>query len=357
MAASGGFWAKGTFFSPVEQMVMGGISKATESYLPAGTIKGDKGVAAWNILDPEGLVVDYLNNPENMPAGVTVSQLQYAMNQAKKDYPDLAASAGYGKKDDVVTAEELTAIQAEIAAGNSATAQVAAQTEETFGGLTKAELEAAGIFLPDKPVDLTPSFTADVDFTKMSNNQAANWGMSEYQQWSNSLSSNEKHAIGRYTTPYYHKVRAQLSEKGYNPDAFPNSEMTKVISGLDTALAKATVKQNMITFRGATGKRYQGLGVGDVIEDTGFTSTSVSKTYAGNWAAGHTFRGPPAFLEVQVKKGQKGAYIGATSSAGNAEYEFLLPRNGSYKVISVSSITFKGKSMPHYVVEMTQAGE
>jgi len=114
-----------------------------------------------------------------------------------------------------------------------------------------------------------------------------------------------------------------------------STKTQKQIDGLDYVCNKRSLDQDIVVFRrddgaglpnageGMTPKQWKGL-EGTVINDAGFTSTSVNHDSAKN------FRGNIMY-EIRVPKSSRGAYI-KTESNFPPEDEFLLGRGYSFRI-------------------------
>jgi hypothetical protein len=375
MAAAGGFWAKGSFFAAAESAILTNIVfPSTGSQAALKEMVQGSGVSP---LAMHKVVDDLLVDPESMFTAEIKSLL------GEEGFAKAAAKAGGltetpAKPQVVIDKAGVSFTDAEVqkladANGLSYDAVLAKlESYKSAGWLAKWKSAAEGDgTLPKpapkpkpepEPVDTAAALAAQAaswkgtDFGDHKNTQATSWGMKMYADWSAGLTAAEKAGLQTYTTTVYKQISKVLRDEGFDASKYPHSQMTKVITGIDSALAKAKAPENVTLYRGANGAMWQGLKPGDSWTDKGFMSTSLSGSYAKKWADDHTFRGAPAIMEVHLKKGQTAAYLGKAGSAGAYEYEMLLPRNATYTVLKTSAITYKGKSMPYYVIEVEQHG-
>jgi len=163
------------------------------------------------------------------------------------------------------------------------------------------------------------------------------------KQW-DSLTPKERRDIVTYTgsfskrlnehvnpTPTYEKIQQPHTKKG----------MDASVKALDKALDKMEVPDNVVAYRAMT-QRVWGLDkydvakpdffeklVGTEFKDKSYGSTSIDKEVAGGF-----MKQGRVMLEINVKKGAKGAYLGQDKERTHhsSESELLLPRNSRYKI-------------------------
>ncbi len=171
---------------------------------------------------------------------------------------------------------------------------------------------------------------------------------------SGSLTQDETRAIEHYTASGYGIVNGFL-RKG-DADLTQVKYAKATIENLDTALAKTSIGQDTVLYRGinatgmaaimggagvpANGKDWRGNPtyafddvkntVGHTFIDKGYSSASFSSSFANNW-------GSSALFEMEVPKETKGLYVEPMSShSGYGEFEYMFPRGTSYTVTGVS---------------------
>ncbi len=147
-----------------------------------------------------------------------------------------------------------------------------------------------------------------------------------YRPWADSLSDNEKDAIRGYQQQTFDQINGTL--RGHRPEDEKTpyyNEQTKLI---DDALASSRVPYNMTAYRGMVDP---GLSPGDVFEDKGFVSTSMSHSIA---AARASQAENGIVARIRVPQGTTGAYVETVTPIDQAE--LLLNRGTRYRVIGKS---------------------
>lgn len=183
------------------------------------------------------------------------------------------------------------------------------------------------------------------EFNKFASTTAGDaWGKGLYGDYTSNLPSNEYGAVKNYTGSGYGAVNDILRDGKYDPAKFPDSNVTKTIQGLDSAIENApATDRNIVVRRGMSGGILSGLKAGDEFVDDGFGSTSVKPTW--KWKGWAT--------EIHIPKGTKGMYVSKISSVGGGEYEFLLHRSAAFRILKVGTgwdnptiLEYIGKSLP-----------
>jgi hypothetical protein len=90
------------------------------------------------------------------------------------------------------------------------------------------------------------------------------------------------------------------------------------------------LKENITTYKGTSSEYYKDYKVGDTFEMKEFNSTSISKDVAES--PNFKDKNNPYTLEIRVGKGTNAIYLGKNSANSN-EYELLINKGTSYKVI------------------------
>ncbi len=145
------------------------------------------------------------------------------------------------------------------------------------------------------------------------------------QKWANTLTADERGAIGSYTGAGYDALNSALRA------GTAGTVHTKKAQNIATALDKAPKPPPPeLVWRGSnvTAAFLQTLAAGDVVALKGFQSTSLNPTTAKSWSGGSTV------LEI---KPAKGGYVRPISSH-KAEYEYLLPHGAKYTLRGVKKI-------------------
>lgn len=172
------------------------------------------------------------------------------------------------------------------------------------------------------------------------------YGATNTEQWENNLTNAELQAISSYTGSGYSDLNDNL-RKGKNLDAYDQ----KIMDGLDSAIAKAELKEPIVLYRGSTNDLvgYSSISdiqqnvVGHTVKDLGFMSTSVSKS--------GSFKHKPMLYRITVPAGKgRGAYINKQSGYKNIEYEFLLKRGTNFMVTGVSKSKSSGQPVVYLQV-------
>lgn len=215
---------------------------------------------------------------------------------------------------------------------------------------------------PPKPYKVTGAHTFSATNSQDSHNDFhADPG---WQNWINGLTPKEVHALKQYIgKPGDHSVCENLNRGlrtgSFNRSQYPNSNLTAVHDGLDSALAKGTLHRNTNLFRtidfsdmyyGAQNGNYK---PGQVVTDAAFCSTAPKKGTSTGWyfMKRTTY---PVMWKIKAAKGTKGAYMSWTQSLNNPymhESEFLLPRNSQFRIDKISMQTVNGRQTAVY--EMT----
>lgn len=152
----------------------------------------------------------------------------------------------------------------------------------------------------------------------------------------------------------YGEVNYYLREGGFDRYTGPKkqAEILNVIHQLDSTIKNApSLNQDMLTYRGIWGQEatqfFTNLKPGDTFTDLGFSSTSLTKQIALNFARYDRPNGG-VVLEIVNPAGTKGVfplalraevtpqYVSATS-----ENEWLLPRDTKFEVVSVEGRTVR----------------
>lgn len=137
--------------------------------------------------------------------------------------------------------------------------------------------------------------------------------------------------INTYTEEYYMDVNYYLRNNDFPPGATePYKEYVKEVTlGTEKTINEYQLKENLITYKGTSSKYYENYNVGDTFEMKEFNSTSINKKVAESVFLD---KENPYTLEIRVSKGTNAMYLGKNSANSN-EYELLINRNTSYKVI------------------------
>lgn len=155
-----------------------------------------------------------------------------------------------------------------------------------------------------------------------------------HKEYLTSLPKNQLEAAYRYTGSYYDNINSALrSDTGDWGSSSKKTKLLETITDLDAAIAGSSVGRDLKVFRGIqsgyarTLKELHDKGklVGSILEDKGYSSTTVDKDIADDWAAGG------AVMHMNVPKSAKGVYVGGDKygskySQHPSEQELLLGR-------------------------------
>jgi hypothetical protein len=152
----------------------------------------------------------------------------------------------------------------------------------------------------------------------------------------------EVEAIGHYQGQQYKPINELL--RGQRPSII--SSIEENIPKIDRAIAKTILAADVTLFRGTStirGVDFRKLEPGHIVTDLGFHSTSISQAAAEKFVGmPDLFTGnPSALITIKAKKGQKALAVhkldtGSQYQSGKmSEFEVLLPRGSTFKVLSV----------------------
>lgn len=170
---------------------------------------------------------------------------------------------------------------------------------------------------------------------------------SKHAQWMNSLSEGEKDAICSYTGGGYHDINGYL-RKSDDPKLTSVSDVERSIKGLDSAISRYELKDNISVQRGVMENALDDLMkqceydtsrlIGKIYQDSAFSSTTVLH---GNFVA----TAKPIVLEMDIPAGiGRGAYVNQLSGQyQNTEYEFLIKRGARFLIRDVREDVDAGK--------------
>jgi len=166
-------------------------------------------------------------------------------------------------------------------------------------------------------------------------------------------------AVKDYTATGYRYMNASLRgdmDEAYNAaaEAVDSNEREELDEYIDTAInqmtrafyGKGAVLQNdVLVYRGISGEsgileEIKGGGIGTVLEDSGFISTSVSEKVATSFAGEEG----GVLLKIVARKGTRAIYPNAGSLTDvDDEDELILNRGMSMKVIDIKQESIKSK--------------
>lgn len=156
-------------------------------------------------------------------------------------------------------------------------------------------------------------------------------------EWENSLTTSEMVSIADYAGDAYKDINSALWGTDGDLDRIPDNLTTadgenvkREIQAIDSALAKGTLSQNIIVYRGDQGDIFQGADASQINKMKGRTFQNMGYSSASIDINGST---PQKYLyKITVPKGKgRGAYI-QNLSPHTTEYEYLIKRSAKYKI-------------------------
>jgi hypothetical protein len=161
----------------------------------------------------------------------------------------------------------------------------------------------------------------------------------EFSGWINSLTSEEKHAIRKYTknsflkkeeNKFYRKLNDMLSED--NPqksdEYYMLMEYANIISG---SIKRHKTQRDIICYRGVSNIPVENAYVGKIVKYKQFISTSLFKRFAFD----KKYR-----MIIHIPKGTNAAYINDISRYPG-QYEILIDKDYNYKLLSVKGNVYE----------------
>lgn len=154
---------------------------------------------------------------------------------------------------------------------------------------------------------------------------------SDWQNWKDNLTGREQGGITRYTGSWYGSMNNHL-----RLGAPATADVLKAIDGTRSAIAKATLNQDIVVYRGCSSKIFGGnkslaelqamAKNGAYLTDAGFGSSAITMDKA--WGSkGYV-------LEIRVPAGQgRGQWV-APMSSHKSEDEYLIHDSAIYKMVS-----------------------
>ena len=160
--------------------------------------------------------------------------------------------------------------------------------------------------------------------------------LSNYGEWANGLTSDEKKAINSFTGTGYSNHFKELYDKDW-------SEMTdyekQMASSLYDAINKFELKKPINVYRYADSKLFgeQGMTLkqlqeleGQIVHSNGFMSTAAADK-------GKPVQSSAVHMKITIPKSVgAGAWVANQSSVGTGEKEFLLNNNGFFRIGKVT---------------------
>jgi hypothetical protein len=182
-----------------------------------------------------------------------------------------------------------------------------------------------------------------------------------HRQYIQEFLVDEKDALDDYTRAgFRHMNRAIVDPSNPRGDEI-KAFWLKRAQVLNAAVAAKEIETDLTTYRAVTAGRGQALGmtpqnveefVGKTIESKAMSSTAIKRSKAIEFSGleHKTLQEKVFLLAINVKKGQKGLYVGGMSKAGN-ETELILPVGSKFTVRKV----YRAKGEPVVVgVDLSQ---
>ncbi len=193
-----------------------------------------------------------------------------------------------------------------------------------------------------------------------SNAEAQAWAEKEFKDWPASLTKTERVGVEDYQGDDYYDINPALRNK----DTTSIAELQPKIDILDQAVERGTIPESVSVYRAVSGRGTEPFlrddAAGLVFTDSGFMSTSMRQDFAQGRAWGPASSGKQsAVVEIIVPQGTQAGYLNGWFYEGLDEYEILLGRNHSFRVVSSTTKRVEasipgqpGFDIPHIVVEM-----
>ena len=178
---------------------------------------------------------------------------------------------------------------------------------------------------------------------------------SHYKDYENSLTTPELNAVRRYQSASFGFNTKLRTGEDCNDGSLGRQATDEEYKGLDSALDKCKVHQDVVVYRGipdiAAFDDIESM-VGKRIVDKGYCSTSLDKKIATD-----SYYGVEGYVcKINVKAGSKGAYISGVDDEDGFTFtenrEILLPRNSTFTIKSVKKIPGYNEKGIAYEVEM-----
>lgn len=171
------------------------------------------------------------------------------------------------------------------------------------------------------------------------------WAKENTTEWENNLTESELDAIADYSGVRYKNINQTL--RGQRED-FADQRSRDAVIGLDSAISKYTLQEDVVSWRGSSDGAVKGLNIGDSFTDNGFISTSFDKGVADAFVADYDGKNNPILIRVVNRSGTTGAYLGKNSLTPS-EREFVLPRGTSMTLVNITQDQSTG--LPVYTFE------
>lgn len=156
--------------------------------------------------------------------------------------------------------------------------------------------------------------------------KAGLWLFESFEGWAESLTANEMEAVTEYKRSRYLQINDELRD-GRVPDR---------AYSIDRAIDKATLPRAVIVFRALVDTGIINLLdylIGETIEDEAYSSTSLMRDVAENFARGGTDRRDAVVAEIELPAGAHAAPVDLVAEFN--EYELLVPRAAEFVVTEI----------------------
>lgn len=195
-----------------------------------------------------------------------------------------------------------------------------------------ARMQASPSFKPAPPAPPAPAIAEPVPIAAPPQTDAAM--TKAYAPWVASLTEIERQAIAAYKGTEGRLINAALRRDKVT------GLLRQIIEPLDQALARATVPTDLTVFRGVRDLSFlRSVKIGDVIEELGYTSTSLRRKTAKD------FRGD-GLLVISVPRGYHAGYVHHVPAVTNRQMELLLPRGARFAVDRIADREFHLRLLP-----------
>ncbi len=165
--------------------------------------------------------------------------------------------------------------------------------------------------------------------------KAIEWSNRHFRAWRDNLPSDLRDAVRAYTGAGFHTLNRWLRSGMTRTFGEPVELLRELRDGLDAALARSPgLPENVILYRGTDIAELEGVRrledaqklIGVVKLDEGYGSTSLIR--------GSAFSGN-ALMRVRAPEGTPGAYVSFPDTGVPREYEYLIARGYTFRVLDV----------------------
>ena len=212
---------------------------------------------------------------------------------------------------------------------------------------------AEGARTTDLPTDFDP-----VNYREFSEYDAISELNPHYEDWAKNIPDTHEWAIEGYSNGFYSDANAGL-RAGFNRADFIaefgdeiGEDLADVVDWLEQAIKAAPPSpDDILLHRGFSSEDVWKLlddgelGVGDIIEEAQFLSTSTSAEIGESFVKGHDF---PIEYRIQTPKGTRMAYIEDLSQYGG-EYEAILAPGTHLEIMGIETVSAGEKNLRQVV--------